>query len=338
MKKLKWLALLLVAVMVLTACGGGAAGPSPADPGDDEASEIKIAVLLPSSPTDGGWGQIGAEGLQKAAEAYGIYGTIIEAGTADLMKVEAEALASEGFSIIFGHGGQYASPFSEIADDYPNTYFITAGGNILKDNLMPVEFLSERLNFIQGAVAASMTETNKIGLVIGGEFPSYKKTSRGFELGAKHINPDVEIMLSVTQNASDMNEGYELTLAQIQAGADAIWSNANQASQGSYTAARENGVWIFGTVIDATPEAPELVVATAAQDMTVLYLEAVDRLMNGNLGGEIIFIDVEQGGISFIWNENVKANLPDEIVALYDDLRSQINNGDIVVPRENEGW
>ncbi|MGI6331681.1 MAG: BMP family ABC transporter substrate-binding protein [Zhaonellaceae bacterium] len=75
-----------------------------------------MAILIPSSPTDGGWGQVGAEGMKYVAKELGIEPVIIEAATADLMKTEAEALAADGFNVIFGHGGQYASPFDEISD------------------------------------------------------------------------------------------------------------------------------------------------------------------------------------------------------------------------------
>ena len=82
-----------------------------------------MAILIPSSPTDGGWGQVGADGLKYVAKELGIR-QLCEAATADLMKTEAEALAADGFNVIFGHGGRYASPFDEISDDYPDTYLL----------------------------------------------------------------------------------------------------------------------------------------------------------------------------------------------------------------------
>lgn len=346
MKKYKWLAFLLVALMVLTAvgCGGGASEPPATDPGDDNgdvtppAEAPKVAILIPSSPTDGGWGQVGATGLRYVAEQLGIEPVIVEAATADLMREEAEALAADGFDVIFGHGGQYASPFAEISGDYPDTLFVTAGGNIVTDNQMPLEFVLERLTYIQGVMAAELTESNTLGMVIGGEFPAYTKTSRAFELGAKSVNPDINVLLGVTQDASDMNEGYELTLSQIQAGADIVWSNANQATQGSVAAARETGTWIFGAVADISGEAPDQAISTAAQSFGPAMLSAAERWIAGTLPGEVILIDVESGGIFWIWNDNVKDDLPAEVVALYDELLPKVMSGEIYVPRENEGW
>jgi basic membrane protein A len=254
------------------------------------------------------------------------------------MKAEAEALASDGFHVIFGHGGQYASPFGEIADDYPDTLFITAGGNVIKDNLMPMDFQNEQPHYIQGVMAAHITKTNKVSIVIGGEFPAYTKTSRAFELGAKSVNPDIEVMVGVTQDPSDMNEGYELTMAQIQAGADIVMANANQAGQGSVNAAKETDTYIFGSINDISGEAPDQAIATAFTKYGPAKLSIVKRYMAGELETGIIPIGFNEGGIGWIWNEKVKAELPDEVVALYQETLDKILSGEIDVPGEREGW
>jgi len=347
MKK-KVLICLLVTVLLLGLVGCGSSSgtdsgsnePAGSDAGTQEPSkkEVKVAILIPSSPTDGGWGQVGSEGMKYVANALGIEPVIIEAATADLMKTEAEALAADGFTVIFGHGGQYASPFDEISDDYPDTLFITAGGNVVKQNQMPMGFTLEQLTYIQGVIGASITKTNKLGAVIGGDFPAYTKTTRAFEMGAKSVNPDCEVMVGITQDSSDMNEGYELTMSQIKAGADVLFTNANQASQGSINAAKETGTYIFGAVSDIQNEAPDQVISSAYQDFGPAMLSVVEKYLAGELKPGIIDIGVPEGGIGWAWNERVKAKLPAEVVALYEETLNRILSGEIYVPKEQEGW
>lgn len=340
MKKIgMYLMIMLLAVtMVSPVFAGGQKDAAAAGSGEMKASDLKVAVILPSSPTDGGWGQVGADGLKNAASIYGFEPTIIEAGTADLMKREGEALAQEGFNIIFGHGGQYAKPFSEISGDYPDTVFITAGGNVVTDNQMVAEFVLERLSYIQGVMAAKLTKTKKIGGIVGGSFPAYTKTSRAFEMGIKSVDPSIEFLFGITQNSADMNEGYELTLSQINAGADIVWSNANQATQGSIKAARETDTYMFGSVSDNINEAPGQMICSAVQKFNVLYTYAIDQYMKGALKGETIKIDTNSGGIYWVWNEALKSKLPADVVAVYDDLLPKIQSGEVYVPGENEGW
>lgn len=339
MKKIVVLVLLVLAFFALPVFAGGQKeSGDAAETGEMKAEDLKIAVILPSSPTDGGWGQVGANGLKAAAEVYGFEPVIIEAATADLMKREGEALAQEGFNIIFGHGGQYAKPFSEISGDYPDTYFITAGGDVVTDNQLVAEFVLERLSYIQGAMAAKLTKTKKIGGIVGGSFPAYTKTSRAFEMGIKSVDPDIEFIFAITQNSADMNEGYELTLSQINAGADIVWSNANQASMGSIKAARETDTYMFGMVADIQQEAPEQVIASCVQDFNVLYTYAIEQYMKGALGGETVVLGVDSGAISWVWNENVKKEIPADVAAMYEEMLPKIQSGEIYVPGENEGW
>jgi len=299
-------------------------------------ADLKVAVILPSSPTDGGWGQVGADGLKEAAKVFGFKPVIIEAGTADLMKREAESLAQEGYNIIFGHGGQYASPFGEISGAYPKTYFITAGGNVVSPNQGVGMFVLEQLSYIQGAMAAKLSKTGKLGAVLGGSYPAFTKTTRAFELGAKSVNPKIQVLTGITQNAADMNEGYELTLSQIKAGADVVWSNANAATQGSVKAARETKTYIFGTVMNIAKEAPDQVISTAEQNFNVIYTEVIKRFLAGTLKGGYINIGVPEKGVFWTWNEQVRKKLPADVVKLYDELLPKIQSGAIRVPGEND--
>jgi basic membrane protein A len=334
----KVLALLLVIMMLasVVGCAGGDEGATKVT----EPEDLKMATLLPSSPTDGGWGQTGASAINAAKDYFNCEAVIVEAGTADLMKSEAVNLAEEGFHIIIGHGGQYAAPFAEISADYPNTYFFTAGGDIVTENQMPVEFMVEELTYIMGAMAANISQTGVVGLTVGGEYPSYTKTSRGFELGAKATDPDIEVLFAVTQDSSDMNEAYEIAMAQIDAGADIIWTNANQASLGSIQAAKERGVYVFGMVQDQKAEAPDLVIASVVQDFNGFAIAIGERYLAGSLSGETIKIraEVDTDSLYWAWNDAVKDTLPADIMGLYDELLPQIQSGEIYVPGETEGW
>lgn len=338
--KMKMLAGLLAGLMVLSTmgCSKSTTTNTGTEKKKLQASDLKLATLIPSSPTDGGWGQVGATALNNAKEKFNCKTTVVEAATADLMKSEAENLAEEGYNIIFGHGGQYAAPFAEISGKYPETFFITAGGNVVTKNQMPVEFVLEQLTYIEGAMAAKLTKTGVLGLTVGGDYPAYTKTSRAFELGAKSIKPDIKVLLGVTANSNDMNEAYEIAKTQINSGADIIFTNANQSSLGSIKAAKEKGLYIFGAVSDVSAEAPDYVVASAAQDFNGFCTSVAQKYLDGTLTNQVIKIGVEEGGIAWKWNEKVKAKLPADVVSMYDDLYAKIKSGEIKVPSENEGW
>ena len=299
------------------------------------ASDVKLALLIPGSPTDGAWCQTGAESVQAVGDLLGCKVSIVEAATADKMKSEAEALADEGYDMIFGHGGQYANPFAEISGEYPDTIFVTMGGTIVTENQFPVLSTLEQCNYIAGVIAAKVTKTGKLGYVLGGSYPAYTKTARGFELGAKSINPDIEVMVTVLTNV-DMNEAYESTMSQIKSGADVVIGNANQATLGSLKAAKENGVYYFGCPQDLNSEAPEIIIASMTQDFVKTYEAVVNRYINGTIKSEIQNVGLPEEAIGFVWNEQLKATLPEDVQKTFEEYAPKIISDEIHVPGENE--
>jgi basic membrane protein A len=303
---------------------------------DIDPSQVKVGLLIPGSPTDGGWAQTGVEALNAVQERTGCQTTVIEAATADVMKSEAENLADSGYNIIFGHGGQYASPFAEIADDYPDVVFATMGGNQVRPNLFPVQAKLEDCAYMAGVISALVTKTNKIGLLVGGDFPSYTKTTRGFELGARSINPDIEVMHAVLSTI-DMNEAYETTTSQIKAGADVVWANANQATLGTIKAAKDNDVYVFGAQLVQTDEAPDNLIASLTQDHSYSYQAIFDRFISGDLNNAgVQEVGIDDLAVGFVWNEKVRATLPEEAQSVYEDYAPKLISDEIDVPGEDE--
>ena len=357
MKKL--LAVLLVSTTLLGLAGcsgsGGQGGtPASAPPANSQAPEnskapeskdpagsagdlssLKVAVLVPGSPTDGGFCQLGAEAGHAIQTELGCETTVIEAATADKIKSEAEALADEGYNIIFGHGGEYASPFAEISGDYPDTWFVTCGGNEISANQFPFNITFEESTYVAGVLMAMMSETGKLGMMVGGDSPAYTKTTRAMEMGAKSVNPDMECMYAVLTN-TDMNEAYETTMNQINAGADFVFSNADAGTLGSLKAANEKGVYSIGALADYSSEAPESCIISCICSYDMAYIAAVKACAAGIDEPQILFSGMADGAVSLVWNENLKSKVPQEVVDAVDDTVAKIISGEIHVPNEYE--
>lgn len=301
----------------------------------DDITSMKVAVLVPGSPTDGGFCQLGAEAGHAIQTGLGCETTVIEAATADKIKSEAEALADEGFNIIFGHGGEYASPFAEISGDYPDTWFVTCGGNEIHPNQFPFNITFEESTYVAGALAALMSETGKMGMMVGGDYPAYTKTTRAMEMGAKSINPDMECMSAVLTN-TDMNEAYETTMNQINAGADFVFANADAGTLGSLKAANEKGVYSIGALADYSAEAPESCIISCICSYNMAYLAAVKACAAGINEPQILFSGMADGAVSLVWNENLKSKVPQDVADKLDEIISKVESGEIHVPNEYE--
>lgn len=300
-----------------------------------DVSTLRVAVMIPGSPTDGGFCQLGAEAAQAVKTQLGCDITVIEAPTADTMKSEAESLAEEGYNVIFGHGGQYASPFSEVSGSFPEVWFITLGGTDVTPNQFPLNITFEESVYVSGVLAGMMSKTGKIGMMVGGDYPAYTKTTRALELGAKSVNPQIETMFAVLSNI-DMNEAYETTMNQIHSGADFIFANANEGSLGSIKAAVENEIYCIGALADYSMEAPDSCVISCICDYSMAYVAAVKACAAGIDKSEIMFTGMADGSVRLTWNEKLKSVIPAEVVAAVDDTTAKIISGEIDVPNEYE--
>ena len=335
MKKL--LSLLLSGALLLGAAGCSNSGGSGSGGSD---GEIKVGVLLSGPPTDGGYCQQGADGVRAIQEKYGLddsqVSIIDSVTTAETARQEAEAMANDGYTVIFGQGGEFASYFEEIAQDYPDTWFVTNGGDVVGENQFPMCMSTEEGGYVCGVIAGMMTQSNQLGTIAGSDYPSFTKPNVGFALGAKSVNPDVSVT-QVVLSSMNTNEAYETAMSQIQAGADFIFPNANEGNTGAIKAVDEtDGAYTFGVFGDYNSASPTKVVGTMQPDTNAAYVAVFDAIMNGEAKGEIMYLGMAEGIVNFTWNEEVKATMPEDVVTAVDDTIEQIKAGEIDIPNEYE--
>lgn len=319
-------------IFALAAAAGWAGGASE----ETGKESFKVALLVPSTITDGGWSQLAYEGLQMMEQELGVETSYVEAGNPGDMIESASQYAEENYNVIIGHGFQYSEPFSEISPNYPDTVFVTTGGFVVTENQSPIQALLERVCYMGGAVAAEISKTGKIGFIGGMDIPAISKTFRGFEMGAKSVNPSIQTVTTYVGSFDDVNAGYEAGLAMIENGCDILYCNGNAVGLGAIKAANEKGVYVFGQGYDQSSLAPDYVVASMGNDTRKALMAVVKRVMEGTYEGGMQAVGIEEGVTEFIWNENVKKTLPARVTAIPEQLRPKLISGEIYVPDENE--
>ena len=87
-RKIAVFVLTLALLLALASCGNS---QEPAS-GSSGPSDIKIGILIPGSPTDGGHCQLAADAGETLKEEYGYTVSVVEATEANTIKNEAEAI------------------------------------------------------------------------------------------------------------------------------------------------------------------------------------------------------------------------------------------------------
>ncbi|HPD40102.1 MAG TPA: BMP family ABC transporter substrate-binding protein, partial [Anaerolineae bacterium] len=223
MRKLaKWFSVLVMASMLMSACGGGGAS----------GEKFRIAVVTPSAKNDLAFSQSIYESLLKVQEAQGgpeKLEFVISEGmfVVDDAGAAIRDYASQGYDLVIAHGSQYGSVLQEIAPDFPKTSF--AWGTTVDTfvdkgitNVFAYEARSEQGGYVNGVMAGALTKSNVIGVVGPIETGDAKLYVDGFVAGVKAQNPNAQVNVNWIGSFSDVALASEAAQTHVKAGADVM--------------------------------------------------------------------------------------------------------------------
>ena len=324
MKKLVVLGL----AMAMTASMVSGVSTLPVQAADGEG--LKVALLLSGAANDQGWNQTAYEGTQKACEKYGYelaYTENVE--VADISAAFAD-YASAGYDVVIGHGYEFGDPALEVAETYPDTKFICTEADVSADNVASYVMACEQTAYVEGIIAASMTESDKLGAI--GPIPgdSLVKIINGYEDGAKSVNPDIEVQTAWTNSFVDTQLAQEAAKAMIDNGVDVIKHCANACGNGAMAAAVDAGIWCQGDSYDQSSLAPDNILDSALYNLDVVLDTALGSIADGSFEGEVYNLGMADGAVEVLLSDN----LPEDVKATAQDAIDKIVSGEIEVERD----
>lgn len=324
MKKLvvMGLAMAMTAAMVNGVC------TQPVQAADGEG--LKVALLLSGAANDQGWNQTAYEGAQKACEKYGYelaYTENLE--VADISAAFAD-YASAGYDVVIGHGYEFGDPALEVAETYPDTKFICTEADASADNVASYVMACEQTAYVEGIIAASTSESGKLGAI--GPIPgdSLVKIINGYEDGAKSVNPDIEVQTAWTNSFVDTQLAQEAAKAMIDNDVDVIKHCANACGNGAMTAAVQAGIWCQGDSYDQSSLAPDNILDSAIYNLDVVIDTALGSVADGSFEGDVYNLGMADGAVEVLLSDN----LSDDVKATAQDAIDKIVSGELEVERD----
>ncbi|HEX7529559.1 MAG TPA: BMP family ABC transporter substrate-binding protein, partial [Pyrinomonadaceae bacterium] len=169
----------------------------------------------------------------------------VEPGNPTSIEPAMRAFAERGYDLIIGVGFAQAPIMELVAKDYPNLHFAIIDGVSQLPNVASLIFKEHEGSYLVGILAAKTTKTNVLGFVGGMDIPLIHRFEKGYEEGAKSINPNIQIVqnyVGVTDAAwNNPGKGKELSLSQIGKGADVIFTAAGNSGLGAFDAVEQSG-------------------------------------------------------------------------------------------------
>ena len=296
----------------------------------------QIAILTPEEGTDYGWNQQGIEAAKAAAEQTGVELLTAQGlGYGDVRPTLRE-LSEEGADLMIAHASGYNTAAQEIAKETGTPVAIVDTPQGLQEGLIADYTLSGHEGaYLAGRLAAKMSRTGTLGIVVSGEPPSWNSQSAAFAQGAKAEDPNVEVIYAVIGPAaySDAAGGKRVTESVIAAGADIIFGQGNGSSFGMLQAVETSDavdggdVHFIDVIGDKSSIAGESLLSSVIWDITPVYVSMVEDLREGTFGTTGYEIALENDSVRLLKTPQI----PDDVWSEIMSIRDKVVAGDIEV-------
>lgn len=310
----RWFVILAILLaLFLVACGGsGTAGEptaaqeeaaQPAAPTEEAATEVpateppaeeemayKLAAIFPGTITDADYNTLGHVGITAVHDDLGVEIAFSESvPVPDVDRVMREYI-DDGANIIFTHGGQFLNQTMELAQEFPDLYFIAEADAEIPDappNVWVIVRNMEIGAYGGGAVAAQMTETGKIGYITGLTLPFTYAEFHAIEQAISDLGLDVEVIPVWVGDFNDPSKARELADALIADDVDVIITSLNLGTLGVLEAAKaaDSNVQVIAKYTDKSEFSPDHYVTSMLYDFAEPLTDIVSNIENGQSGG-----------------------------------------------------
>jgi len=303
-----------------------------------QAAEVKsIAILVPEAGTDYGWNQQGVEAAREVAKKYNLKFMPAEGlGYGDVHPTLRE-LASDGAGLMIAHASGYNTAAPEVAEETKVPVAIVDRPDALKKGLIADYTLSGHEGaYLAGILAAKMSKSGTVGIVVSGEPPSWNSQSAAFAQGAKAAKKNIKIVYAVIGPAaySDAAGGKRVTESVIAAGADVIFGQGDGSSFGMIEAV-ENAkssagggeVWFIDVIGDKSSIDKGHLLSSVVWNLVPVYSQMVEDLKGNTFGTHAYSIGLKDNSVQLLKTSHIPENVWKEVM----DVRQDILAGKVKV-------
>ena len=289
------------------------------------ADPVKVGFVYVGPIGDHGWTYRHDIGRQQVEEAFGgqvetIYAESVSEGP-DAERVMRNMVA-EGADIIFATSFGYMDSMLKVAKQNPDVYFEHATGFKRHDNMSTYGLRLYQARHVQGVIAGLMTKTNKICYVAAFPIPEVIREINTYYLGAKSVNPNVDIDIVWVNTWYDPGKESEAAKVLMAQGCDMVAQHTD--SPAPLQAAELEGKLGFGQASDQIKFAPKAQLTATIDNWGPYYIKKVQQVIDGNWQVEDYFGHMNEDAVQMA----PFTNMPDDVKAKAQAIKDAISNGE----------
>jgi basic membrane protein A len=273
----------------------------------------------------------------------------VEPGNPTSIEPAMRAFAERGYDLIIGVGFAQGPIMQSVAKDYPNIHFAIIDGVIFEDdgktpksNVASLVFKEHEGSYLVGILAAKTTKTNVLGFVGGMDIPLIHRFEKGYEEGAKSVNPNIQIVqnyVGVTDAAwNNPGKGKELSLAQIGKGADVIFTAAGNSGLGAFDAVEQYGMvngrathFVIGVDSNQNMVKPGFVLTSMVKRVDNAVYDIVKLVTERKFQAGFNVFGLESDGVGYVIDQYNQGIVSPEAIKAAEEAKKKIIAGQIKV-------
>ena len=267
----------------------------------------------------------------------------VEPGTPVNIEPAIRSFAERNYDLIIGIGFAQAPIIEAVAKDYPSIHFAIVDGVSQLPNVASLVFKEHEGSYLVGILAAKTTKTGTLGFLGGMDIGLIHRFAKGFEEGAKSVNPNIRIIqnyVGVTDAAwNNPGKGKELALAQIAKGADVLFPAAGNSGLGAFDAVEERGKdaagrathFVIGVDSNQNMVKPGYVLTSMVKRVDNAVYQIVQDVVNHQFHAGLHVFGLESDGVGFAVDDYNRNLLSPDAIKAAEEARRKIITGDIKV-------
>ncbi|MEQ1606374.1 MAG: BMP family ABC transporter substrate-binding protein [Pyrinomonadaceae bacterium] len=316
-----------------------------------EGCKAKVGIVFDiGGKNDRSFNAAAWEGVKRAEKDLDICLYDVEPGNPTSIEPAMRAFAEKNFDLVIGVGFAQGPIMQKVALDYPNNKFAIVDGVIFEEdgktplkNVASLVFREHEGSYLVGMIAASKSKTGVLGFLGGMDIPLIHRFETGFEEGARSVNPNIRVVdnyVGVNDSAwNNPGKGKEISLAQIEKGADVIFTAAGNSGLGAFDAVEQYGKnaqgeankFVIGVDSNQNSVKPGFVLTSMVKRVDNAVYDVVKEILADKFSGGFHTFGLDKDGVAYAMDDNNKSLIPGDVILKVEEAKTKIGTGEIKV-------
>ena len=316
-----------------------------------EGCDIKVGIVFDiGGKNDRSFNAAAWEGVKRAQEELPICVYDVEPGNPTSIEPAMRAFAEKKFDLVIGVGFAQGPIMQRVAIDYPQQKFAIVDGVIFEaDGKTPLKnvalliFREHEGSYLVGMIAAAKSKSGTLGFLGGMDIPLIHRFAKGYQEGALAVNPNAKFVVNyvgVTDGAwNNPGKGKELSLAQIEKGADVIFTAAGNSGLGAFDAVEQYGKndqgeankFVIGVDSNQNGVKPGFVLTSMVKKVDNAVYDVCKEILGGGFTGGFHVFGLDKDGVAYALDQHNRSLISPELLQRVEEARAKIGTGEIKV-------